>query len=73
MSGIPANPIVDTNRINFDFVENYIHLLFEIEQMAVTLYFMHNTIFNVFSGQTTMSGGPENPIEDTKVTNLRLF
>ena len=34
--------------------------------MSVTLYFMHNTISNVFSGQITMSGVPENPMADTK-------
>ena len=28
---------------------------------------------NVFSGHTTMSGIPENPMVDTKITNLLLF
>ena len=68
MSGIPANPIVNT-KLTYYFVENYINLLFEIEQM----YLMHNTISNVLSGQTTMSGVPENPMVDTKITNLLLF
>ena len=41
-------------------MENYINLLFEIEQMVAILYFMHNTISKVLSGQTTMSGILEN-------------
>ena len=62
MSGIPANLIVDTKLTCFYFVESYINLWFEIEQMAAILYYMHNTIPNVLSSQTTMSGIPENPI-----------
>ena len=73
MSGIPVILIVDTELTYFYFVENYINVLFEIEQMAATLYFMHNTIFNELSGQTTMSGVSENPMADTKITNLLLF
>ena len=48
-------------------MENYINLLFEIEQMAATLYFMHNTISNVPSGQTTMSGVPEKPYGRSRI------
>ena len=62
MSGMPANLIVDTKLTYLYFVVNYINFMFEIEQMAAILYFMHNTIPNVLSSQTTMSSVPENPI-----------
>ena len=47
-------------------MQNYINCLFEIEQMPASLYFMHNTISNVLSGQTTMVGVPDNSMVNTK-------
>ena len=49
LKNIPVNLIVDTKLTYFYFVENYINVLFEIEQMAATLYFVHNTISDVLS------------------------
>ena len=47
-------------------------LLLDIEQMAAILKVLP-TMSKIFSDNTTMYGIPENPIIDTKNTNLSLF
>ena len=41
MSGIPANLIVDTKLMNLVLFCEKLYKIFKIEQMSVTLYFMH--------------------------------
>ena len=41
MSGIPANLIVDTKLMNLVLFCEKLYKIFKIEQMPVTLYFMH--------------------------------
>ena len=61
------------SRICIYSVKNDVHLLFDLEQMAVILIFTHNVMSNIFTDNTTMSGIPENPMIDTKNKNLRLL
>ena len=74
LSGVPENPMVDTKITNL--------LLF---WKMISIYFLTLNIWRlswilpsiqchkVFSGYTTMSGVPENPMVDYKSTNLLLF
>ena len=60
MLGMHENPMVDTKiKICFYSVENYVNLLFDLEQIAAILNFTHNPMSKVLYCQTTMSETPD--------------
>ena len=75
ISSIPENHMVDSKNdksASMLLKMTLIHCL-TLYKWQQSLILAHSAMPKVFFDRTTMSGMPENPIVDTKITNLLLF
>ena len=73
--GIPENPMIDTKNTKLPLLcrKYYEFIAWPWTNGGHLECFTHNAMSKIFSDNITMYGIPENPMIDTKNTNLRLL